>query len=102
MKHRPDFERPNGHRVYCIRAREDTEHGEVEVIVLPAKGKGYHLFPKHGDIARTLLRDVGVPDYALERVAAALSATVLLRKAPPWETTETEIRTFTNATEALQ
>lgn len=105
MKH-CDFHQRNAHRVYTIRKRDDMAD-YVEVVVMPAKGMSYRLFPRPRELAATLLRDVGVWDIGMrspriDRIAAALSATPLLQRDPPWEITETEIRAFADAAEAFR
>jgi hypothetical protein len=74
----------------------------VLLIVMTEKGSSYRLFPRAGDLAATLLRDVRVPDFAVERIARALDATPLLHQPPPWDITETEIRAFAGAAEAFR
>ena len=94
------FAHPNRKSVFCIRDR-DGHPGLVDITVLPAKGKGYHLYPGVDHLSTCLLRECGLSELEAKNRAPCLAATPLLRRRPPWQVTESELRAFILGLEAF-
>lgn len=95
------FDHRNRKTVYCIRAGAKCPE-RVEITALPSRGIGYHLYPEPGDLAGTLLRDIGASGLDGERVAALLAITARFQRQPPWETCESDLRLFCDGVEAFR
>lgn len=93
------FERGNGKRVFCVRDRQGGPGRSYQIIVLPEKAKGYHLYPDDGYLVTCLLRESGLSERMAEKRATIIAATPLLQRKPPFEVCESELRALIIALE---